>query len=118
MLCATSGRSSKKLLRPIYPKRMERYASDLEALGEYLGDDHDLVVLRQTLEEQSGDDRGARAFETLDNLIGQRQGELRSAAMTLGARFYAEKPSIFCDRLAGYWRTWRHRKKSLVKSAV
>src|SRR5262249_46091072 len=37
------------LLRPLWPEQMDAMASELEALGEYLGDDHDLFVLQESL---------------------------------------------------------------------
>jgi hypothetical protein len=57
-------------------------------------------------------------LEILNGLIEQRQRELRAAALALGARFYAEKPSTFCDRLGGYWQTWRREKKSATRSTI
>ena len=105
------------LLRPVWPEQMDALASELETLGEYLGDDHDLVVLRQAVEEQCADDGNTRELETLNGLIEQRQRELRAAALALGARFYAEKPSTFCNRLAGYWKTWRREKKTITRFA-
>jgi hypothetical protein len=44
-------------------------------------------------------------------LIELRQKELRSAALALGARFYAAKPSQFCHRIENYWHAWRAGKK-------
>jgi CHAD domain-containing protein len=105
------------LLRPVWPEQMDAMASELETLGEYLGDDHDLVVLREAVKEQCAGDGNARELETLDGLIEQRQRELRAAALALGARFYAEKPSTFCNRLGGYWQTWRSEKKSMPRSS-
>ena len=104
------------LLHPVWPEQMDAMARELEALGEYLGDDHDLFVLRQAVEEQWADHGNAKESETLNGLIEQRQCELRAAALALGARFYAEKPSMFCNRLAGYWQTWQREKKSIARS--
>lgn len=105
------------LLRPVWPEQMDAMASELEALGEYLGDDHDLVILRQAVEEQCADDGHSRELETLKGLIEERQRELRAAALELGARFYAEKPWAFCNRLAGYWQIWRGEKKPCDQDA-
>jgi CHAD domain-containing protein len=99
------------LLRPLWPEQMEAMARELEALGEYLGDDHDLSMLRQVVKEKCASEASPRELEILNGLIEERQRELRSAALALGSRFYAEKPSAFCDRLAGYWQIWRGEKK-------
>ena len=45
----------------------------------------------------------------------RRQSELRLRSLALGARFYEEKPSIFCKRLARYWKKWRHEPKRLTR---
>ena len=105
------------LLHPVWPEQMDAMASELEALGEYLGDDHDLVVLQEAAEEQCADDGSARELGILNGLIEQRQRELRAAALALGARFYADKPSTFCNRLAGYWQAWQREKKPIARSA-
>lgn len=106
-----------RLLQPVWPEQMDAMADELGALGECLGDDHDLAVLRQDVQARSIRDAKAREVETLNGLIEERQRELRMAALTLGARFYAEKPSIFCNRLAGYWKIWRCEKKPLTQPA-
>jgi CHAD domain-containing protein len=107
-----------RLLQPVWREQMEAMASELETLGESLGEDHDLVVLKYDLEERSIGNGNAQEMETLNGLIEQRQRDLRAAALALGARFYSEKPSVFCNRLAGYWRTWRREKKPLAWSTA
>ena len=105
-----------RLLHPVWPEQMEAVARELEMLGQGLGEDHDLVVLRQDLERRSIPN--PQELQTLNGLIEQRQRELRADALELGARFYAEKSSAFCDRLAGYWQTWRSQKKSPARPAI
>jgi len=105
------------LLRPVWPEQMDAIAGELESLGECLGDDHDLVVLQHAVEKLCKGDRNARELEILNGLTEQRHRELRDAAGALGARFYAEKPSMFCNRLARYWRTWRHEKEFVARAA-
>jgi CHAD domain-containing protein len=104
------------LLRRLWPEQMEAMAHELETLGEYLGDDHDLDMLRLDVEDKSAN-ANSREVETLKALIDERQRELRTAALALGSRFYAEKPAAFCNRIAGYWRVWRHEKKPGIEAA-
>lgn len=105
-----------RLLQPVWPEQMDAMASELDALGEALGDGHDLFVLRQSV-EQLGNGQ-AREVEILKGLIEERGAELRTAALMLGARLYAEKPAMLCNRLAGYWHTWRREKKPLDQSVM
>jgi CHAD domain-containing protein len=100
------------LLRPVWPEPMTAIADRLDALGEYLGDDHDLAVVRRAIETQYADDENAPELTTVQAFIESRQLELRNAALALGARVYAEKPSGFCGRLAAYWQIWRCEKKT------
>jgi CHAD domain-containing protein len=104
------------LLRPVWPEQMDATARELETLGEHLGDDHDLAVLQQAVEAKCAGAENTRELETLKALIDERQRELRGLALAIGSRFYAEKPSAFCDRLAGYWRVWRGEKSPLIAS--
>jgi CHAD domain len=105
------------LLRPVWPEQMDATARELETLGEYLGDDHDLFILQQSVQERCAGDGDQRELEILHGLIEERQRELRAAAVALGARFYAEKSATFCERLDGYWNTWRREKTRCVQSA-
>jgi CHAD domain-containing protein len=104
------------LLRPLWPEQMDATAHELEQLGECLGDDHDLAVLQQAVEEKYASDGHARELATLKGLIDERQCELRALALALGSRFYAEKPSAFCNRLAGCWRIWRREKRPGIEA--
>lgn len=98
-----------RLLRPIWPEQLDAACSELKTLSEYLGDDHDLFMLQEAVREKCSAEVRASELELLCGLIGQRQAELRRAAMALGARFYAEKPSAFCERLGNYWQLWCRR---------
>ena len=99
-----------RLLCGIWPEELETRAKELKALSDYLGDDHDLVMLKDTVEELSSRHGQANELKTLCGLAERCQGKLRRKAMAVGARFYLEKPADFCQRLAGYWVLWRKRK--------
>jgi CHAD domain-containing protein len=107
------------LLQPVWPEQMDAMAGELEKLGEYLGDDHDLCVLQLAVEERTVglDNDHPRELQVLTGLIEQRHHELRSAALALGARFYADKPTAICNRLGRYWEIWRRGKKAIRPSA-
>jgi hypothetical protein len=72
-----------------------------------LGDDHDLVVVKQVVAEPDLDLHDEAASGACIRLIDQRQGQLRAAARCLGDRIYAEKPKCFSSRIGSYWRTWQ-----------
>jgi len=98
-----------RLLGPIRPVRLRAAAGEMKVLSQCLGDDHDLVMLRQFVVRRCARQH-AGEVKMLNGLIDLRQKELRSAAFALGSRLYAEKPSLFCRRLENYWRAWRAKK--------
>jgi len=100
-----------RLLCPIRPGSLRTAANQMKTLSQCLGDDHDLVLLRQFVVRRCAR-RHAKELKELNELIDLRQKELRSAALALGSRFYREKPSRFCRRLENYWRAWRAEEKS------
>jgi len=99
-----------RLLCPIQPDNLRAAVGEMKTLSQQLGDDHDLVMLRQFVTRRCAR-RHPEEVKLLNKLIDLRHRELRSAALALGARFYAEKPSRFCRRLENYWRTWRTGEK-------
>ena len=96
-----------EILRPIWPEQIEELAKEADRLGELLGDDHDLAVLRQMLTDDPGrfGDQGDR--EVLLALIDRRRAELEHEAMLLGRRFFQDSPADFARRLKSYCKTWR-----------
>ncbi len=104
-----------RLLRRICPTLMEELAHDYEVLGEFLGDDHDLVVLRAALLERRAALADDSALETFLELLDLRREELLDAAFDLGERLHAEAPADFARELderrsAGRLRTRQAKK--------
>jgi CHAD domain-containing protein len=97
-----------RLLCPISPEEMRALAQELKTLADRLGDDHDLVMLKQAAEEVCLPEAARQELTTLQGLIGPRQRELRSAALRLGRRVYLEKPEVLSKKLESWWHTW-HR---------
>jgi CHAD domain-containing protein len=96
-----------EVLGPLWPERLEELAGEADRVGDWLGDDHDLAVLRQMLTGDPGrfGDEGDR--EVLLALIERRRAELEQEALLLGRRFFQDRPREFARRLKGYWKTWR-----------
>lgn len=94
-----------RLLCPDWPAAARVLTDKLELLGEQLGDDHDLVLLKQFVAERcAGQTKEAAA---LNQLIASRQEKLRSAALKLGVRLYARTPAVIGRRLGQHWNAWR-----------
>ena len=73
------------------------------SLACYLGDDHDLWVLRETSKAKSAD---SADLDALLALIDRRRRQLQDKARLLGARLYEPKPRRFRARVGKCWRLW------------
>ncbi len=96
-----------QILEPVWPGVMEELADQAHQLADYLGDDHDLVVLRQTLEGDPQKYRDRAAVSQVLPLIDQRRTELERQAAFLGQRLHRDKPRDFVRRVKGYWKVWQ-----------
>jgi CHAD domain-containing protein len=92
------------LLCPARPRELRGRMKRLERLGDFLGDDHDLFMLREFVTKKFPRTHDINTFE---EVIMARQRELRRAAVKLGGRFYKEKPNRFSRRIGDYWKSWR-----------
>jgi CHAD domain-containing protein len=94
-----------QILRPVWPERMEELVKETDRMGELLGEDHDLAVLRQMLTDDPK--RFGADAEVLVAPMDWRRTALEQEAMELGARFFQDKPKDFTRRLKSYWTAWR-----------
>lgn len=96
-----------QLFRPIWPGPLEALTQELHALSDYLGDDHDLVVLRSKLTASGSPLESTSARQVLLANLDRERATLQRKALRVGARIYEEPPALFCSRLRQYWRAWR-----------
>jgi CHAD domain-containing protein len=97
-----------RLLRAVWPPVLKAQAGELSRLGELLGDDHDLAVLRDQLTAPGG--VGAGLAVDLDPVLAAvdaRRAHLQARALAIGARVYAEKPGAFARRHRAYLQAAR-----------
>lgn len=102
-----------RLLESIWPELMHHYAKQAHQLADYLGDEHDLGVLRQMLTDEpvayggAPEDGDKTARQVCIGLIDQRRAVLQAAARPLGLRMFCESPKRLTKRMACYWDAWR-----------
>jgi len=107
-----------RLVQKIWPGAMKVLAEQMEKLGDYLSDHHDLALLRETAADHAQKSKDETPqIETFLALIDQLRAELRLQARLLGERIYAEKPSAFVARLNAYWDAWRAEPRSKPAAA-
>jgi len=103
-----------RLIEPLWSDVMQAYEKSLKELETCLGDDHNLVVLREKLTSEPDLRANDKAAALAIRLIDRRQKELRKNALALGARIYGEeKPREFTRRMKRLWDAWQAAPKSL-----
>lgn len=93
-----------ELLKPLWPEDMKATAGQAETLTDLLGDDHDLAVLRDLLDNELKETVTKEASETLKGLIDSRRADLQNSAMSLGEKLFAESPGQFVEWIKTYWK--------------
>ena len=83
-------------------------ADEAHELSDRLGDEHDLTVLKQWAHRHASALNGTEpVLRGFDVILENRQRELQQEAFEYGARIYADKPSVFVERLEGWWESAR-----------
>jgi CHAD domain-containing protein len=98
-----------QVLTPLAAGAIGELADEFHHLADYLGDEHDLAVLRERVAAPSSGMRESAA-SALQALIERRREELQDKAFSLGERLYADKPKAFVHRLTKHWSDWDRRE--------
>jgi CHAD domain-containing protein len=102
-----------RLLRPAWPQLLRQTHEEVKTLGELLGDDHDLAVLREVLPLALESVPDPQQTPSIQALIERRSLELRGQAHWLGLRIYAEPQKAMRKRMHAYWSAaWREQRRS------
>ena len=93
-----------RLLSPIWPEMMGPHADTADAIGEWLGEHHDIAVFlgRLQAEPLSGPDR-----DTLTALARNRQEKLEKKAHEAATRLFAGTDRALLDRWGSWWKVWQ-----------
>jgi CHAD domain-containing protein len=93
-----------RVLRGMRPKRMAHWTDGFGALGELLGDDHDLAMLADFIRQNRTKTKAARLC--LD-LIARRRTDLQQVIPGIAGPLLFERPREFTSRMRRWWRNWR-----------
>ena len=96
-----------QILENIWPPVMQSLAEELDQLGELLGQDHDLAVLRTTVLVEFPRAGATATLRALERRINGVRARMQAEACPLAERIYLERPRDFTRRLRGYWRVWQ-----------
>lgn len=101
-----------RLLEGLWTEVMVGYEKSLKDLEDWLGNDHNLTVLRDTIAAEPAFYGKEKDIEFLHGLISDYQKELREKAVPLAERIYEEKPRDFRRRMKHLWEAWRAEPSS------
>ncbi|HEY7642303.1 MAG TPA: CHAD domain-containing protein [Steroidobacteraceae bacterium] len=96
-----------QVLTPLAAGQIGELADEFHHLADYLGDEHDLVVLRERVATAGMSETAASALEAL---IDRRREELQDKAFSLGERLYADKSKAFVHAMTKRWSDWDRRE--------
>ncbi len=91
------------LLHHAWPTVLDAYAEAAKDLEHRLGDDHNLVVLRDTILKSPNDFGKEEDTSALLRIVAQHQKQLRAEAKSLAIPLYSENPNHWRRRLELWW---------------
>lgn len=94
-----------RLLRRIKPGKMGRLEKHLDDLSDWLGYDHDLIVLTAFLKKDTHIKAAER--EQLLAEVKRHRKEHLTAARHIAETLFRKKPREFVGELEGWWDKWR-----------
>lgn len=102
-----------RVLESLWTDVMQAHEASVKNLQTWLGDDHNLVVLRDKLQKQPEWYGDAQDIELFLALADQYQKQLRENAISLGQRIYEQKPRQFTKNMARLWDAWQQQPDSM-----
>jgi CHAD domain-containing protein len=103
-----------RLLEDLWTDIMQAYEKSLNDVQTWLGDDHNLVLLREQIVTEPDLYGSDKEISQVLRLAEKYQKEIRDSARSLGKRvYYEEKPRQFVDRMRRLWNEWQVQPQSL-----
>jgi CHAD domain-containing protein len=94
-----------RLLRSIWEEPMRARRNELKTLSDLIGDEHDLAVFLEVMNEEALFAPETR--ETLQEVVTGRRSELQRQGRPVGERLFAEEPDQLVARMRQYWDATR-----------
>ena len=101
-----------ELIERLEPKKFPKRVRLCEALGDTLGEDHDLFMVLEAL-HGAKQTQPARDYAGLARRISAKRVKLQKRAFKIGRKVYCEKPRAFAKRLdRGLGRAEKHKSNT------
>lgn len=104
-------------IRSIWPLVLDDLSAKAKRLGDLLGDDHDLAMLREELKDAHRFPARDVVAE-LDRRMASKREEFQRKAFEAVEEMYDSRASAFTERLKECWRLWRKRPKAIAGTSV
>jgi CHAD domain-containing protein len=101
-----------RLLERLWTDGMQSYEESLKHLETCLGEEHNVVVLREVVLAQPASFGGQKQVAAFVRLLGRYQKELRDQALDQGKGIYSQKPRRFGRRIKQLWNAWKEPPKA------
>ncbi len=102
-----------RLLNSLWTNLMQAREKSLHDLETWLGDDHNLVVIREAVVAEPNSFGASSGLERLLDAIDNYEKELRDNSLSLGERIYEqENDRQFTKRMKHIWVAWEHQPES------
>jgi hypothetical protein len=103
-----------RLLEDLWTDVMQAYEKSLNDVQTWLGDDHNLVLLREQIVAEPDSYGSDKEISLVLRHAEKYQKELRDSARSLGKRvYYEEKPRQFVYRMRQLWDEWQVQPQGL-----
>jgi CHAD domain-containing protein len=103
-----------RLLEDLWTDVLQGYEASLKDLETWLGDSHNLVLLRDLLASDAATYADKKTVDRTLRAIDRFQKDLHDKADALGRRICEEKPAQFTRRMRKLWQDWKVEPKSVV----
>jgi CHAD domain-containing protein len=90
-------------LQQIWPKELDAFENSLQQLSDLLGEDHDLAVLVEILNEEDNLTKDPKHGALLKSIITREREAIQQKLWPLAQRLYKEEPEQFAGRISAYW---------------
>ncbi|HEX4749285.1 MAG TPA: CHAD domain-containing protein [Bryobacteraceae bacterium] len=105
-----------RLLEDMWTDILKAREGALKDLETWLGDDHNLVVLREKLQADPDLYGGNENVHVFTGLMDEYSRELREKSLVLGSKVYEQKSKLLVRDMGKLWEAWQN--ESAVKKTV
>ena len=96
-----------QILQSVWPARLTKMVTGLSKLQDQIGADHDLVVLKRSLDGNPDRFGGSQSVERVLRSVNNKRRELRRTTDPLGKAIFDQTSRSFVRELGQHWNNWR-----------